>query len=63
MTWSKDRLGVLSNKHEITSCVKDKFGDVNLVDVKRSGLIIVGCVSQKQLKKALEIFELDGYQV
>lgn len=32
-----------------------------VVDVKRRGLIIVGCVSQTQLKMALEITELDVY--
>lgn len=47
---SKDRCGVLP----------DKLADVNVVDVKRSGLIIAGCVSQTQLKKASEITELLG---
>ena len=32
-------------------------GYVQLVDVKRSGLVIVECVSQAQLKKALTTLE------
>ena len=55
LTGNKDRFGVLLNKHEVASWIKDKLGDVNVVDVKRNGLIIVGCVSQTQLKKLLEI--------
>lgn len=55
---SKDRCGVQPDKHEVTSWIEDKLANINLVDVKRSGLINAGCVAQTQLKNDLEIINL-----
>ena len=58
LTGSEDRFGILSDKHEVASFVKDKLGDINLVDGKRIRLIIFGTEKKNLHWKYI----LDGYQ-
>ena len=59
--------GALSEKHTVARWIKGEVGEVKLVDVKRSGLIVVECVSKCQMAKTLKISmlgdQLDVYSV
>ena len=46
--------GVSLSKHTVARWIKNKVGDVKLIDSKRSGLI-VQCISETQMVKALKV--------
>ena len=55
--------GIFKDQHSVAKAIGGKVGEVKAIRTTRSGIVVVECLSEEQMFKALNIRKYDGHRV